>query len=173
MGHYVRVGLLGGFVGGVLMSMVEMTTELVMGHSFFTPTYMIAAPFVGMRPMETAMKSPGFAYFDPGPVMIGMLGHFGWALLWGLVFGLIAWRLRLYGGAAAVGAIVYSYVIAFVMSYVVLPFVRLQPIPASSGWGAFVLMHAGYGIGLAIVAWLGTRIAGAAIAERGRVEKIA
>lgn len=164
--RYLSIGLVGGLACGLIMSMVEMTSELMMGHSFFTPTYMIAAPVVGMGPLETAMRSPGFSYFDPVPVMVGMVGHFMWSALWGALFGAIAYALELADAAAFWGALAYVAVVAAVMSYVVLPLVGLQPLPETSGWLPMVLMHGGYWLGLAVVAVRASGQAAGVAAER-------
>jgi hypothetical protein len=155
--RYVRMGIVGGLLGGLLMSMTEMTSELVSGHSFFTPLYHIAAPLVGMAPMETAMKSPGLGYFDPVPALIGMIVHFAWSATWGLLFGLIASGARLVGAAAVAWSWVYVVAVAFVMSYLVLPLAGLRPIPEMPGWLPFVLMHAAYALGLSL--WVGRTLA--------------
>ena len=156
LARYGWLGIVGGLVGAALMAMVEMTSELLAGHSFFLPPHMIAAPFFGPAPMEHAMKG-GPLYLEAGPFVVGLIAHMMWTAGWGLVFGLIAGIARLAGPAALSWAIVYGLAVRFVMSYVVLPVVRLDPIPQTSGWIPFFLMHVAYGIGPGAVIAYATR----------------
>jgi hypothetical protein len=164
VGRYAWLGILGGLVGAVLMSMVEMTNELIMGHSFFLPPHMIAAPFVGKAPMEHAMMN-GPLYLEWGPFILGLVLHMMWTAGWGLLFGLIAAAMRLVGVAAFWWGIAYGIAAGFVMSYAVLPVVGLDPIPQTMGWAPFFLMHIAYGIGPGLVVWYGTRERGIQLGE--------
>jgi hypothetical protein len=156
LARYAWLGILGGLVGAVLMAMVEMTNELLSGHSFFLPPHMIAAPFFGKAPMEHAMNG-GPLYLEGAPFVAGLVIHMMWTAGWGLVFGVIAGITRLVGTAALCWSIVYGVVAGFVMSYLVLPLVGLDPIPQSSGWVPFFLMHIAYGIGPGAVIAYATR----------------
>ena len=154
--RYAWLGVVGGLVGAVLMAMVEMTSELIAGHSFFLPPHMIAAPLFGPAPMEHAMKG-GPLYLETVPFVVGLIVHMMWTAGWGLLFGLIAGIARLAGLAAFSWGIAYAIAVGFVMSYVVLPLVRLDPIPQTSGWVPFFLMHVAYGIGPGAVIGYATR----------------
>jgi hypothetical protein len=156
LARYVWLGILGGLIGAVLMSMVEMGNELVAGHSFFLPPHMIAAPFTGKAPLEHAMRSGPF-YLEAGPFVLGLVIHMMWTAGWGAVFGLVAAAVRAAGAAALGWALAYAVAVGSVMSYVVLPLVGLDPIPQSSGWPAFFLMHIAYGLGPGLVLWYATR----------------
>jgi len=167
LARYAWLGILGGLVGAVLMAMVEMTNELLSGHSFFLPPHMIAAPFFGKAPMEHAMKG-GPLYLEGAPFVAGLVIHMMWTAGWGLVFGLIAGITRLVGTAALWWSIAYGVVTGFVMSYLVLPLVGLDPIPQSSGWVPFFLMHIAYGIGPGAIIAYATRRAGVGAAGMRR-----
>ena len=164
LARYGWLGVVGGLVGAVLMAMVEMTSELLAGHSFFLPPHMIAAPFFGAAPMEHAMKG-GPLYLEAVPFVVGLIVHMMWAAGWGLAFGLIAGIARLVGAAALWWGIAYGVVVGFLMSYVVLPIVRLDPVPQSSGWVPFILMHVAYGIGPGAVIAYATRSGRAAASQ--------
>ena len=156
MTRSVWLGVLGGLVGAVLMSMVEMVNELVAGHSFFLPPHMIAAPFTGASPMQHAMTGGPF-YLEGGPFVLGLALHMMWTAAWGAAFGLLAGVLRIAAQNAIPFGAVYGLVVGFVMSYIVLPAVRLDPIPQTSGWLAFVLMHVAFGLGPGVMLWYGSR----------------
>lgn len=139
------------------MAMVEMTTELLMGHSMFTPMAMIAAPVVGMGAMERTMMGGPF-YMEPAPTLLGMMGHFMWAgLIWGSLFGLIAAGARIVGQAALWWGLAYGVGTGFVMSAVVLPVFGFKPLWETAPLVAFLLMHVAYGLGPGLVVWRGTR----------------
>jgi len=154
--RYAWLGVVGGLVGAVFMSMVEMTNELIVGHSFFLPPHMIAAPIVGKAPMEHAMMN-GPLYLEWGPFLLGLALHMMWTAGWGLAFGLIASAARLVSVAAFWWGIAYGLAVGFVMSYAVLPIAGLDPLPKTSGWAPFFLMHIAYGAGPGLVLWYATR----------------
>lgn len=156
-GRWVWLGLLGGLLGGVFMAIVEMTSELLMGHSMFTPMAMIAAPVVGMGPMERTMMG-GALYMEPVPTLLGMIGHLIWAgPIWGIIFGLIVAGTRIVGQAALWWGLAYGVATGFVMSGVVLPIFGLQPLWETAPLLSFFLMHLAYGLGPGLVLWRRTR----------------
>jgi hypothetical protein len=147
--QYVIGGIAAGLVGGLAMSVYTMAAELVAGHSMFTPMYMVGAPVVGMGAMERGM-SGGPLYLELVPAIVGMVVHFIWAALWGLVFGGILWASRLSGWVAFATAIVYAYAVGAIMSAVVMPAVGLKPMWEMPGLVFFVLDHLAFGLPLGI-----------------------
>ncbi len=154
-GRLVLRGAVAGIVAGLVMMMFAMMYSLAVGKGFFTPGYHIASFVVGPQPMMSAMESA--FYLAPGAFLLGAAIHMMTAAVYGLIFALIAWRLRLRGVGAVVIGMLYGLAIVVLMSLVVLPLFpqpEMQNMPAMFGWAPFTIEHGLYGLVLgAWVAW--------------------
>ena len=140
--HVLLRGVLVGMLGGILMmlfTMLSTITYLQMG--FFTPLYAIAAPLIGQSPLMTSLRQGGF-YLDFGPALLGLVIHLLWAGFWGLIFGLLARRLHLTGGAAIISGLVYGVLIMLVMIFIVVPIVRAPDLLLLLGSFSFTIANA-------------------------------
>lgn len=140
--HILLTGVLVGILGGILMalfSMIATVTYLQMG--FFTPLYAIAAPLIGQSALITSLQQGGF-YFAPGPALLGLVIHLLWAGLWGLIFGLLARRLHLTGGAAIISGLIYGVLVMLVMIFIVVPIVRAPNLLQLLGSFSFTIANA-------------------------------
>jgi len=136
------MGILVGMLGGILMvlfSMIATVTYLQWG--FFTPLYAIAAPLIGQSALMTSMRQGGF-YLAPGPALLGLVVHLLWAGLWGLIFGLLARRLHLTGGAAIISGLIYGVLVMLVMIFIVVPIVRAPNLLQLLGSFSFTIANA-------------------------------
>src|SRR3989442_4589178 len=119
--HFLLSGVLVGMLGGIVMALFTMlATATYLNMDFFTPLYAIAAPLVGQEPLMTSMRQGGF-YLAPGPALLGLVVHLLWAGLWGLIFGLLARRLHLTGGAAIISGLIYGVLVMLVIIFHVVP----------------------------------------------------
>lgn len=154
-GKLVGRGAVAGIVGGLAMMMFAMMYSLAVGKGFFTPGYHIASFVVGPQAMMNAMESA--FYLAPGAFLLGAAIHMMTGALYGVIFALIAWRLRLHGAGAVVVGMLYGLAIVVLMSLVVLPLFpqeEMQNMAAMFGWVPFTVEHAMYGLVLgAWVAW--------------------
>ena len=151
-------GAIVGLVASIVMAMFAMIAALTyQGTGFFTPVYHIASTLISADAMETSMARAGQGsdfYFTVGPALLGLLVHMMTGLIWGVVFGLIAWRVGLRGVAAPVVGIVFGLAVLVVDSFVFLPIAaslfgggsRISDMPQMVGWGTFTIEHVLYGI---------------------------
>jgi hypothetical protein len=99
-------------------------------------------------------------YFARESFVFGMAAHVIVAGVLGLLFTLVAMRLRLRGTRALAGGLVYGLVVMALMSALVLPqaaafFGAGEPISrmgSEIGWATFAVLHAVFGLSLG--AWL-------------------
>jgi len=78
--HALKGGVIAGIIGGVAMSIFMMGMNAAKGQDIWMGAKMPALRFLGDRAME-----PGF---DAGPVLLGMISHFGVAIFEHVLFGL-------------------------------------------------------------------------------------
>lgn len=158
VGRAVVGGAIAGLIASVLMAMFAMIAAgTYQDTGFFTPMYHIASTFIigdAMKTsMERAMQGSNF-YFTLGPAVVGLIVHMMTGLVWGVVFGLIAWSIGLRGIAAPVVGIVYGLGVMVVDSFVFLPIAAsvfgggtpISDMPKMVGWGTFSIEHALYGL---------------------------
>ena len=119
--HFLVTGVIAGITGGALMMILTMLSSVTyLRLGFFTPMYAIAVPFIGQQPLMTSVGD-GVFYLSLGPALLGLAVHLFWAVLWGLIFGLLARRLHLSGGTAIISGLVYGVLVMLVMIFIVLP----------------------------------------------------
>lgn len=148
-GSLVIHGAIAGVIAGLVMAMYAMIASATfLGQGFFTPLYGIASPLIGPSAMMTSMKQG--IYFAIGPALLGLVIHMMWAALYGVIFGLIGWRLHLAGWAAVVGGMAYGVVVMIFMSVVVLPLVGVGTMPGMIGWPSFTVEHLTFGLVLGL-----------------------
>ena len=107
--------------------------------------------------MARAAQGSDF-YVTLGPGLLGLLVHMMTGLVWGVVFGLIAWWIGLRGLAAPVVGIVFGLAVLVVDSFVFLPIAaslfgggsRISDMPQMVGWGTFTIEHVLYGFVLGL-----------------------
>lgn len=134
-----RGGLIAGLVAGAALSAYMMGMNLLKGQDIWIGAKMAGYPFL----RETALQ-PGF---DLGPVAIGVVCHFAVSLIWGVLFGWLA-----YGRSASVtlalGAI-WGVIVWIGMYDLVLPVSGAGHLTEMMPVGRAVLEHIGFGLALA------------------------
>lgn len=132
-------GAASGVVGAVAMGLIWMIVSAARGLGFWMPMKLISATFVG------ADAILGGA----GSIVLGVVVH----LIVGASFGIIFAALLRRGvtpAAELLLALLYSTVVFFVMTYLVLPWANeVMYLAVNKGW--FFLYHLVYGAGLALV----------------------
>ena len=106
--RWVRQGLIGGLIAGLIFAMFEMVVAaLINGASaFFMPLRMIGAMVLGAEALD-----PGYSLITAGPA--GVLVHVVLSALFGAVFGAVV--------AAVAAAGLYGLLLWLVNFYVVAP----------------------------------------------------
>lgn len=141
----VLAGAAAGIVAGLVMAMYAMVASATfLGQGFFTPMHGIAAPVVGMDAMERSMQAGAF-HLEPLPALVGLVGHMMWAVIFGVLFALIARAIGLAGLASLVVGVVFGLAVMLFMSYAVLPIFGLAAMPGMVGWTSFTIEHAIFG----------------------------
>jgi hypothetical protein len=105
----LTTGIVAGLIAGLAMILFEMIWMAVAGVGFWIPARLVGTVAYGV---------PGFLH-GAGPIIVGLLIHFGIAILWGVLF---AWigplddpLAALFGGAA------YGLFILAFMTFLILP----------------------------------------------------
>ncbi len=148
-GSLILAGAIAGMIAGAVMAMYAMLASATfLGQGLFTPLYGIASPIIGSDAMMMSMKQG--IYFAAGPALVGLVVHMMWAALYGIIFGLIASRLRLFGAAAVIGGMIYGIAVMVVMSVFVLPIVGAGAMPGIIGLPSFAVEHLMFGLVLGL-----------------------
>lgn len=143
MKHSVlKSGIVAGLIAGAAFMMLEMIlVPLVMGGSPWGPPYLIAA--IGMGKDILPPPPPSF---DATILMVAMLIHFGFSMVFGVILAYIIKNMGM-GAAIAVG-VVYGLLLYFINFY---GFTALFPWFAKARNGVTLFTHAMFGL---IAAWL-------------------
>lgn len=131
--------MLGGLVGGLVLTLILIVMMTWMGQDLWVALKGASAPFYGSRAAQ-----PGF---DAGPIVVGILAHFGISALWGLGFGLLA--LGLDRPTTIAFGVLWGVIVWLGMYYVVLPLVGLGSIAQHNPMGLAVAMHLVFGLAIA------------------------
>ncbi len=160
-------GLAAGLLAGAAMAMfVMIAAATYIGKGFFSPMYMIAAPFAGTDELDrslAAARAGDQFFFAAGPAILGAAIHMGWSMVWGVAFALLTRRLGLGWAIAGALGVAYALVVMVVMAEVALPVTEalfggapvVSEIPSRVGWATWVSGHAIFGLvlGLWSIRW--------------------
>ncbi|MBX7430866.1 hypothetical protein JDV09_01880 [Mycobacterium sp. Y57] len=144
-------------VAALTMAMFAMIAALTyQGTGFFTPLYHIASAIAPgsamMQSMEGAMAGDS-VIFVAGPALLGLLIHLAVGAGYGAVFGAIAHRARLHGGAVVAAALVWGLVVFGASTWIGLPLAAwafgggapIADMAAMVGYPTFIVEHVLYG----------------------------
>lgn len=160
----VLIGAGAGVIASVAMAMYAMLAAYAKDTGFFTPLYHIASLLTDdagmMTSMMTAQQDSDAFTFLVGPALVGAVIHLMTGAMYGVVFGLVASRLRL-GTAALTGiGVAYGFLVFAFSAFIGLPvaaavFDAGDPIAnmaEMAGWGTFLVEHLLYGLVLGLLA---------------------
>ncbi len=151
------VGAAAGVAASIAMAMYAMGAAWWMDAGFFTPLYHIASLLIPGDPMMSSMQdamSGSAFHVELGPAVLGAAIHMMTGAMYGAVFGLIVFRLRL-GIAATTGvSLGYGFLVFVVSSYIALPIAAavfdsgdpIRNMAQMAGWGTFIIEHLLYGV---------------------------
>lgn len=152
-GRALGGGAFGGVIGGIAMMVFMIAMNAAKGADVSMAAKMPAFPFLG----DAAMQ-PGF---EAGAVLLGLLCHFAVSVVWGALFGYLAYGLS--KGWTVVAGALWGIAVWLGMFYIVLPIVGAASIAEMMPVGTAVFEHVlfGTGVGLGFLAFQ---------RERARVE---
>lgn len=145
------IGAMGGLFGGMVFAMWEMVAEGMRsvrgGGSFWgslsTHTGFWSAPqFIGatlVRSLQTS-RNPNF---DPGPLILGMMGHMMNSIVLGLIFVAFAYYLTRSVGGLFVLGLMYGAAVFAVMWWLIVP--AVDPAMHEVNMLLFFIGHLMYG----------------------------
>jgi hypothetical protein len=139
-GHAIGGGILAGIVGGIVMDVLMAFTASQRGRDIWPVFKGAATPFLHDRAMR-----PGF---DAGAVALGSALHLGIAIVWGLIFALVAYGLP--RSATVVAGAMYGVVVWLVMYFIVLPIAGLGAMAHSAPIVGPLVMHVIFGLTVAV-----------------------
>ncbi len=143
MGELVGRGLVGGFAGGALMMGAALVRSAVTGQGRWLPARLVAGVFFGVDALIGGAKV----------ILFGVATHFIVAVALGVLFSLLAWRVRSPLAGLALG-LAFGVVVWGFMSWLVLPWANpdmLVRVAADGPWWFALHLLFGIGVGLAPV----------------------
>lgn len=157
VGRIVIGGLLAGAIAGMAMAMWIMIAGATFGHTgFFSPMYLISAPFVGTGDAQRSLAAAGAGdvfVWSTGAALLGAAIHMANSMMFGVVFGAIARVLRLRAVAGVLVGMVYGLVLMVLMDAAVQPATDslfgggryVTHIGSILGWGTWTVGHLIFG----------------------------
>lgn len=158
----VKVGVIGGMAGAMVMAMYAMVASVSDKHGFFTPLYHIASAFISPKAMMDSMAAAMAGHeltFRAGPAVVGLIIHMMTGAMAGAMFGAAAVRLRASRGVAVVAGGAFGLMVLVANGFVGLPLMAsvfgggdaIRHMPKMVGWGTFSIEHLLYGLVLGAV----------------------
>ena len=154
-------GAIYGMVAGLAMAMFAMIASVTyQHHGFFTPLFHISAllgsPDAMMASVSQAMTGHHF-WFTAGPAVLGLVIHMVTGAAYGMVFVLIAQRLR--RSLVIPAGMVYGLAVFVVSSFVGLPVAAkltgagpvITNMAKMVGWSTFAVEHLMFGTVLGLL----------------------
>ena len=134
-------GALAGLAGGLAVLVMLISGSLINGLDVWPSLKSGALPFLGTRVLE-----PGF---DLGPVMFGLSAHFFIAMVWGVLFAVLAYGLQ--RAATLVAATAWGLVVWFSMHWVFLPLLGYGEVVHAIPVNVALFEHLLFGLAMGIV----------------------
>ena len=129
-------GVVGGIIGGLMMSAFSMSLGLLSGSGPWMSVKLIGGVVLGPRAINNVGE------FDPQPVIGGLVIHFIVSAVLGTIFGILMTKLP--GVVVTLWGAVYALIIWFIGLFFVLP--KIDPLLVNNTNPAiFALAHIIYG----------------------------
>ena len=133
-------GIVAGVIGGLVLMLIITLAEVERGHGFWIAMKGASAPFLHARALR-----PGF---DGAAVMLGLVDHFLVSIIWGTLFGVLAFGLP--RSATVLAGAFWGLFVWLVMCDAVLPVVGLGHMARSAPATSTVILHEVFGLAVAI-----------------------
>ena len=134
-------GVTAGVVGGAVIALVMLAMAASAGQNLWPVLKGASAPFFHARAMARG--------FDAGPLMVGVLIHFGVSIVWGILFAMVVFGLSK-PATIAMGAL-WGIIVFLVMHFIVLPLVMTGGhAPRASSMAVPIIEHILFGLAVGI-----------------------
>jgi hypothetical protein len=144
-------------LAGIAMAGLLMLVATLLRKGFFTPLYLIAAPFTGADEVTASLAAAEAGdplHYAPGTVTLGGLVHLTCSLLVGAVFPSLVTRFRVAGPGVVAAGVLYALAVMLVMSFAVLPLAAevlaggtvVADMAARLGWASWIVAHVVFGL---------------------------
>lgn len=149
-------GLVAGAIAGMAMAMWTMAAGATFrDFGFFTPLYLIAAPFAGVDDVSTALAAAPADpfYWATGAALVGAGIHMMNSMVFGVVYAGLARAARLRGVVAIAAGMMFGVVVMLFTDLAVAPAVEalfgggrfVTGVPEIIGWGTWTVAHLMFG----------------------------
>jgi hypothetical protein len=125
----------------LVVALIGILGNLAEGRGFWLGLKGASAPFVG----QARATAPGF---DASAVLLGVIGHFAIAIVWGILFAAVVYGVTRATTVAA--GLLWGLVVWAGMFYVVLPILGLGRMAHAVPAGAAIVQHLIFGVGTAL-----------------------
>ncbi|HWB80828.1 MAG TPA: hypothetical protein VG755_37960 [Nannocystaceae bacterium] len=133
----LKGGVTAGVIAGGVLSICMAIMCAIKGIDVWSNVFKgAAAPFIGQAAYE-----PGFAL---GPVTLGVLCHFAVSIVWGMLFGLVAYGFS--KPVTVLASVAWGFVVWGGMFYVVLPLVGLGDMARNAPIASAIVTHTIFGV---------------------------
>lgn len=159
IGSILRVGIIGGILGGVAMMLIEMGWAAAMGMSPFMPPRMIAGIALGRPALDPAAVDVGTA------LAVAMVVHLVLSMLYGVIFtAIVAAVPALRGASIVLLGLVFGLALWLINFYLIAPVAGWTWFPQEADPIQQFVAHA---IGFGVV--LGWYVSSQGVPERATV----
>ena len=169
--------VLASLLAGIAMAVLLMLVATLLRKGFFTPLYLVAAPFTASDEATTSMaaaKAGDPLFYAPGAVTLGALVHLTCSMLFGAVFASLVTRIRVAGPGVVAAGVLYALAVMLVMSFAVLPLaaevlgggVVVVDMAVRLGWATWIVAHVVYGL---VLGRLSVPRSGRVVVDRDRL----
>lgn len=154
-------GIFAGFGASAIMGLFAMVASgTYAGRGFFTPAYHVAFT-IDPNTMPLSLQKAGVGerfFFSREAFVFGLAGHIMVGALFGVLFALLASRLRLRDKRALWGGLIYGLAVMVLTSALLLPLAAemsgagepISRMGGDIGWLTWVVLHAIFGLALGL-----------------------
>lgn len=158
-----RRGAVLGMAASLVMAAFAMMAAATYQHvGFFTPLYHIASTFISPSTMMASMKeaATGGAFsFSFGPAVLGAIIHMMIGAMYGVMFAVVALRLRLRGPVLVAAGVLWGAMAFVVSSFAALPVAahlfgsgdQIAHMASAVGYDTFLTEHLLFGLALGLL----------------------
>ena len=139
-GHAAAGGVVAGLIGGAVMLVLLIGAMAVKGNDIWPALKGSATPFVHERAHQ-----PGF---DAPIVALGIVCHFAISVIWGVLFGVLAYGLS--RGSTVIAGALWGIPVWLVMYYLVRPAVGLAGMARAQPIANAVIGHVIFGVAVGL-----------------------
>jgi len=158
----VRGALLGMAASLAMAAYAMMAAATYQASGFFTPLYHIASTLISPETLMTSMAEADAGhlfYFAFGPAVLGAVVHMMVGAMYGVMFAVVASRIRLTGRVLVLGGAVWGAMVFVISSFIALPIAaslfnsgdQITHMASKVGYPTFLAEHVIFGLALGLL----------------------